>query len=115
MVDPAEDQRATRVVAEGMDVEAEPDPGSHEPGTDRGQSGDHHQVARDGHLQVVGGAVDEHDPAAGGLHQGGVVGGVGARPVGPAQDGGPKRLGGLHGDQPGPIQGDQAARRRRPP
>ena len=105
---PGEDQRTVRVVAEGMDVEAEPDPGNHE-GTTAARAATTTRSRRRGHLQVVGGAVDEHDPAARGLHQGGVVGGVGARQVGLAQDSGPKRLGGLHGHQAGPVQGDQLA------
>jgi len=89
--DAAQHQHPFGVVAPGMDVEALPDPDVHRDRRVRAARPD--EVVGTGDLEVGGVAVDDHHAAAGRLHEGGVVGGVAAALVGPAQDAAEKACG----------------------
>ena len=69
--DAAEHERAIGVRVEGMHVEALADPDRHQRHRQRGNS----QVGGRRDLAVRGLALDDHDPAAGGLDERGIVGG----------------------------------------
>ena len=107
----------SRLVAERMDVEAQPDPrwASRRDRPQASSTASHDQVARAGHLEVVGrspATTTTRPPAASTRAASSVASaaaGVGAR-----ESAGPERLGGLHGHQAGPVEGVDRPGRRRP-
>ncbi len=108
---PAEHER--RLVAERVHVEAEPDPVPHVPCLVE-QGLREREVVGTRELQIAALALDDHNGAAGGLDEGGVVGIDAADPVRGAQDVGPERLRGLNADEILARHGlDDRGRRRR--
>ncbi len=114
----AEDQPAAGVVAERVDVEAQADPASSRPGLGGLAPGRHRgrppPGLRVGDLHVVRVAGHQHDPAAGRLDQGGVVGGVCRRRRGPGAGPRPERPA-ASGPRPARTGRRSRPPRRRPP